>query len=332
MAFNLLDSYENQSILHQEIRTILNSNFKGVYENDRFFNFRCNVCGDSKTNKLEKRGYIIKDDKKGWRYYCHNGGCGGKNLLTWIKTYFPANYRNMMDQMMTNRTKEYTKSYKNITTVKSEANPNDEKEIFKTFKPLKNYPEMIAWVESRGITEDVYKRWYFCETGAFKKRIIIPAYNNKGKIYFYQGRAVESWMSPKYKSRTGSEFNNIYSYYTVDRDKPVMLLEGPIDHFFVENSIAATGLKVGDEKLDAFENLHYLLDNDEAGYKVGLKLLKLGKSVFIWKRFLKDHSCSGEVKDVNDFILKNKQGIKFLTWELVNDYFSNRIVDKIFLV
>ena len=71
--------------------------------------------------------------------------------------------------------------------------------------------------------------------------MIIPYYDNDNKIYFYEGRALIN-IEPKYLSRVG-DYNNIYNYYTVDKNKIVTVLEGVIDSLFIENSISLTGFQ-----------------------------------------------------------------------------------------
>ena len=44
------------------------------------------------------------------------------------------------------------------------------------------------------------------------------------------------------------------------------------------------------------------------------------------------YSDNGDVKDVNDFILKNKDNILKLEWSIIKNYFTNKISDKIFFI
>jgi len=187
------------------------------------------------------------------------------------------------------------------------------------------------------IPEEVYSKWFYAEDGylynnkskvGFKQRLVIPFYNAEGKIYYYQGRALHSWQSPRYKSRKIG--NNIYNYYLVDKSKPVTVLEGPIDSIFVDNSIAVTGLKFGDEKLNVFPNKRFLQDNDASGNKMAINLLDTGTPVFNWQLFLREYDCDKAIKDVNDFIRYNKHGIKKLTSDIIDSYFTNRVFDKVY--
>lgn len=327
MAYSLLEDLENDLVIEQEVRNILNTFFDEAYESSEHFNFRCNVCGDSQNNKFKKRGYILKT-RKPWLYYCHN--CGySKSVRSWMKIYFPSNYRSMMDAIYRGeKPGKDIPSYKNIKSEKPKLAAEDEKLLIKTFKKAEKFPFVVEYCESRKIPKSVYSKWFFAEEGSFENRLIIPFYDKDGKVYYYQGRAMYSWMLPKYKSRKGSGFNNIYNYYFVNKENPVAVLEGPIDSIFVDNSVGVTGLKINDKRLAHFPNRFFLLDNDAAGKKSCLKLLDKGEYVFNWQRFLSAHSVQKDVKDVNDFIRFNTEGIVRLTYSLMSDYITNSIADK----
>lgn len=324
MAIPIIDSY----LVKYYIEIILGG-FNDVYATSESYNFKCNICGDSKKDKFKKRGYIVLDKGVYW-YYCHN--CQSALPVTmWMKKYYHHFYKQMIIEVM-KKTKEYdcveSTNYKEI-----EKKPvRDEKEDTKGFEKLKYHQNCIDYCESRQIPKEVYLSWYYCVSGFYEGRIIITFRDNNGKIYYYQGRKFTKTKSNmKYLSRFG-DHNNIYNYYNVDADKPVVILEGPIDSIFVENSIAMTGLKLTDKKLDKFQQKYFLLDNDESGYKKSMKWLEKGIFVFNWKKFLKNYNVTKEVKDVNDFIMYNISGINKLTIDMIMPYFTNNINDKLYFI
>lgn len=326
--------YDNSLFyLETEIRNVLNSYFD-AYDDGEKYNFRCNVCGDSKRDKYKKRGYILKSEIP-WRYYCHNCHVS-MPVYKWLKEFFPNNYKTYMKQKMMMGNIRSCDSYDNIkTSAKEKIDPEVEKKYTKYFKPILGYPHAVEFCEKRKIPKDVYSKWYYAENvkendNKYRDRIIITFYNDKNKIYYYQGRTLKGSML-KYLSRKG-DYNSVYNFYLVDRSLPVIILEGPIDSVFVENSVAVTGLKIGDKNLNNFAYKYYLLDNDESGKKKSVKLLKERSYVFNWKLFLKDYPCEVPIKDVNDFIIHNKYGIEKLTWELIEKYFTKSIYDKLYFV
>jgi hypothetical protein len=139
-------------------------------------------------------------------------------------------------------------------------------------------------------------------------------------------------MIPKYLSRKGNH-NNIYHYYTVDKSKPIIILEGPIDSEFVKNSIAMTGVKLQDNRLKDFPNKYFLIDNDSTPdtQKKKIELLISGEYVFCWKWFINDFKLPKREKwDINDVcIYLNKSEYCF---DELQKYFTNSIYDKIYFI
>ena len=155
----------------------------------------------------------------------------------------------------------------------------------------------------RKLPENLWKEFFVATGGVFQGRMIIPFYDNLGKIYYYQGRTLIG-SDPKYLNRRFGE-KEIYGIYRIDRSLPVIIEEGPIDSMFVKNCIGILGLKFTEKVRTEIRGLRcfYLLDNDKDGKKNSLKLLKDGKFVFCWERFLKDMNIKEKIKDVNDLVL-----------------------------
>lgn len=320
-----MDFKIDEAILERHVRTVLNQYHSDVFETSEYYNIRCNICGDSKKDIYKKRGFILKT-KDPWVYFCHNCNVS-TTAISWMKEHYYTNYKNMMIDMMRNRPGGSDDKFD--FKKKDCSVDRDEKEDTKHFKPLTKFDDCVEYCESRKIPREVYRHWRYATGGVFSGRIIITFRKPTGKVYYYQGRSFNNKNGVKYLSRFGDHKNTIYNYFCVDETKPVAVLEGPVDCAFVENSIAVTGLKLKGDILNKFKKIYFLLDNDESANKKVLKLLDQRKYVFNWQKFLKDHKCKG-VKDVNDFILKNKEGITMFTWELIEPYFTNNPGDKIY--
>jgi len=322
MAFEV-----NEFILEKHIKIVLNSYFTDVYETHDSFNFRCAICGDSKKDKFKKRGYILKS-KTPWVYYCHNCNTS-MSAMKWIKEYYPSNYRSYIKEVMINKPKSDNNTYKNIKTSKT-FEDYDERVDVQHFKSILKFPDAVEFCENRRIPKEVYSKWKYCVDGKYVGRIIITFLNKEGKPYYYQGRSFNNNSGMKYLSRKGDHCS-IYNYYNVDPDKPVVILEGPIDSIFVENSIAVTGLKLKSDDLDIFNDKYFMLDNDASGWRQSIKRLKRGDYVFNWSKFLSNYHFTSKIKDVNDFILAQDQ-ITHLTWDMIEPYFTKNINDKIYFI
>ena len=319
----------DEEILEKHVRIILNSYFgsEDVFETSEYYNIKCNVCGDSEHDKFKKRGFLLKT-KDPWVYYCHN--CGeSTTVVKWMKENYIVHYKNLMkDVMSNNKNSGGTFDFKQ----KKSASDRDESEDTKGFKKLTKFQDCVDYCESRKIPREIYKKWYYCTEGVYYGRIMITFRNKQGRTYYYQGRSFNNKNGVKYLSRFG-DHNSIYNYYNVDAELPVIILEGPIDSIFVENSIAVTGLKLKGDKLKKFKRKYFLLDNDKSGYKKAAELLKEKREyVFNWKKFLKKYPCKGEIKDVNEFILKNPYGITKLTWDIMEPFFTNNPMDKMYFI
>jgi hypothetical protein len=126
-----------------------------------------------------------------------------------------------------------------------------------------------------------------------KNRIIIPFRDELQRLNFFQSRAQNSKHMDigKYLSAT----NGKKTFYGIDKldssSKNVFVIEGPLDCFFVENSIGGGGIKFNNAQNNILESLEilydviYCLDNDFDNndvVKVYMRYIKEGKKVFLW--------------------------------------------------
>jgi len=310
------------------IAQIMNTYFpEHVHYNNRY-NFRCNICGDSKKSHSKKRGNIQKAKKSGvWYFTCYNCFALYPRIDKWIKEYFPEIYNQYKKDTFLK--KEYEPIVEKVKEIKK-----DIQEIY--FKPILSDSllkfEAIKFCQDRKIPEDIWKKFYVCSQEKYRNRLIIPFYNNKNKIYFYQARILPNYNDNgnKYLSRYGKKTS--YNIYNIDRDKEVIIVEGPIDSMFIENSIALVGLDIYREELNTIPNKFWMLDNDTKGREKTIELLENGQYVFNWKKFLNENNIENDGKiDVNDLYLKmNKEKpFNFSDFKL---YFTNKLFDKIYFM
>ena len=315
---------QNSQALDSQIRSVLNSSFGGKYrETSKYYNFRCNICGDS-SNQRKRRAYILKD-KQVWCFYCHN--CNASIPVSkWLKDYFPTSY------------KDYVKDL--VAGVKPKVSPKpsvvdtyNEKKDVDFFVPIlkgsgRLFEAAIKFCESRLIPKEVYEKWFVATGGTFTNRLIIPYYNKRNKIYNWQARSLVP-VHNKYIFRLG-EHDNRYNYDFVDTDKEVIIFEGAIDSLSVKNAIGISGAgKAFSDNLKGFPHRYYIMDSDEKGRETSIKLLELGEHVFLWDRFIKKYNLpSGEKKlDMNDVMIYLKRTEKF-SYEELKEFFTNSIYSK----
>lgn len=318
---------ENTLVLDKYIRIILNTQFSNVSINSAGYNFRCNVCNDSKKSKFKKRGWILKS-KHPWMYYCFN--CGISIPATkWIKQYFPSIHRDLIKEILL-LNKHDIKPQKLIETKIEKEKPDIE------FIPILKgngyfFDKAKQLCVSRKIPENIWQKWYISVDDTYKNRLIIPFYDRDNKIYYFQARALYN-TDNKYLNMVENREEAIYNYYFIDREKPVIVTEGIIDSLFVENSIALLGTKWPDEvqnKINDFK-LYFILDNDKAGKDKAKTLLKSGHNIFMWKHFMKKYNLPKREKwDLNDIcIYLNKE--KF-TFEELKEFFTNSLMRSMWI-
>jgi hypothetical protein len=336
MRFSL--DIQNDIILDKTIRSVLISYHPETIEKDDYYNFRCGICGDDKKRKSVKKAYILKREKP-WKYYCHHGSCGvSTTAVKWLKDYHPLFYRNYIKELMQMNKEESTPIVKNPTLRPKkniEKNTIEEKKHTSSFVPIMNgnsklFDKAISFCQRRKIPENVYSKWFVANDGLYKNRIIIPYFDNKGKVYFYQGRSIYDYMEPKYLSRKDPDgtLNHIYNFYNIDNSIPVVCLEGIIDSLFVENSVGLTGLNVNDKLLGSINHKYFILDKDKAGMEKSQQMLLLGHYVFVWYKFMRDLGLPKRDKwDLNDVMLYINRDKPF-TFQELKPYFTNSIYSK----
>jgi hypothetical protein len=90
-----------------------------------------------------------------------------------------------------------------------------------------------AWryVYSRGLSDkDV---WYFklgvSDEPKWKRRVIMPSFDNTGNLNYFVARAIDKDKKPKYDNPSVDHRTVIFNEINIDWSKPLVLVEGPFD-------------------------------------------------------------------------------------------------------
>jgi len=131
------------------------------------------------------------------------------------------------------------------------------------FQPIlngnKNNPEFrnaLHYLKSRGITREDIVRYNigYCETGEYGKMVILPSYDNTGKLNFFTGRTYYKDASFKHKNPKVSK-DIIGFELLVNWDEPITIVEGAFDAIAVKrNAIPLFGKIVLDKLKSAIIN------------------------------------------------------------------------------
>ena len=277
------------------------SKFKRVKQG--LYNFRCPICGDSKTSKNKARGYIYAV-KSNTNFKCHN--CGASmSLNSFIKK---------LDTILH---KQYTlEKFKDGHTgrnfVADEPKFVFEKPKFaqKIVLPLCSEVAVArTYLQNRKIDP---AKFYFAENFdefvrtfegvdysymGRESRIIIPLFRERNLIGF-QGRS----LGPnKIKYITVMLDNNapkIYGLDTIRGDAPVFVTEGPFDSTFIRNAIAMCGAD-GDVNRWGISNPVYVYDNEPRNKEIVTRIdktIQRGDKIVIWPNNIME-------KDINDMVI-----------------------------
>ncbi|WWQ13132.1 DNA primase [Morganella phage vB_Mm5] len=282
-------------------------------------NGRCPVCGDSANDKYKKRFWLYRS-KKGDHY---NAGCFNCNynkpLSIFLKDYLPDEYREYLLANFKERgeIKDPTQDLKKFDAVI----PTIPKlEYCSRLDTLSENHPIITYVKNRMIPVDKYNRLWFTENwqllvnsvkpDVYKNpskeyRLVIPIFNEDGKIESFQGRALSANAEKRTKYITikaSPDSTKFYGQDTIDPLKTVFILEGPLDSLFVDNSGAITGGQLALSDVP-YKNTRVWVMDDEPRHPDTTRrmevLIDAGEKIVLWDR------CPWKAKDINDKILKD---------------------------
>lgn len=286
------------------------------------YNCRCNICGDSTSNEFKARLYFIKRDSN-WQVYCHR--CGyGSNVYRYIELYFPEllskyRYDIIQAKSILSPIKEEKKSIVN-TVLDSIKNFKKQPKIKSIdYSSLLNFADMNdshpakQYVVERKIPFDrvLYSPAFGkfvkrIDNGKYKKyhkynepRLIIPFYN-ENKSFILQARSFDKNAKLRYITlKLDDTVNKLYGLNTIDYDKCIYIVEGPIDSMFLNNSIALAGSSINDMKILENRDVVFVFDNEPRAKSIVQlmrKKIKQGYKVTLWPHYI-------EQKDINEMIL-----------------------------
>lgn len=301
----------------------------------------CPICREGKSWGRKRRLYFIVDDDY---LYCHNCGWTGNPIK------FILEVSNLTLDEIIEESQEYdilpidlSQKENADTRTLSSTLPKDSINLFdknqiKYYKNNNIVKQCLDLLTKRRLSSAVNRPktlWVSLTDPVHRNRLIIPFYDCDSNIIFYQSRTVLHADSKyaKYLSKTNSD-KTLFNVNTVTHDSMnLFIFEGPIDAFFVHNSVAVAGINESSEssftdkqsvQLNRFKFFSkiWVLDSqwqDAASAKKTMKLIDQGASVFIWPedygkvfKDFNDMACSLQLDEVpSDFILNNTHvGIK----------------------
>ena len=269
------------------------------------YNCRCKICGDSQKNRTKARGYFYSKNNN-TNYKCHNCGIN-ISFNNYLKQLDPA----LHEQYILEKYKKGVTGKNFVVNAPKFENP---KPVFKAKLNLPKASEAEitrSYLESRKIDPQrfyyakEFKSWVNSLKPTFNKRalyyeeerLVIPLYYQKELIGF-QGRTLGNSTIKYITIMLNEDSPKVYNYDNIDNNKPVHILEGPFDSYFVDNSIAMCGADVDLKKLNITQPI-YIYDNEPRNKEILSRMEKTisqNLPIVIWPKNIKQ-------KDVNLMIL-----------------------------
>ena len=260
--------------------------------------YSCPFCHHTKP-KLEVN---FSENKKGYNPW-HCWVCGKKG--TRISTLF---------KQLKATSDKFTELYKLVAEEKEYENKSNEVNIKlpENFQLIKdNATDLVgkkAWnyLKNRGITvDDVLKyKLGYCEYGNYSNMVIIPSYDENGKLNYFTGRSFLKNPYRKYKNPEASR-NIIPFELFINWDLPLILCEGPFDAIAIKrNAIPLLGSNIQGSLMkkivtSTVKKIYIALDSDaiKKAIKYAEEFINEGKEVYMVELQGKDPSEMG----FNDF-------------------------------
>lgn len=274
---------------------------------DYLFACRCPLCGDSRKNKLKMRGYIYRKDNNLF-FKCHNCGEGTSigNLIKRLDANLYKEY--VMERYSSGEGGRHTNFKAPTITIPSPKFDKISTDI--TYQNAERCDKLpsghfcLEYLKTRHIDKEHFSKFYY--TDNYKKfcdeiypshgkditedkRLVIPFYDEFNSLIAVSGRALEN-ASEKLRYVTirtnEDESKLLYGLNTVNKNKTVHIVEGPIDSIFIENAIASSdaNLTIAAKNIDAVKKV-LIFDNEPRNKEV-CKMIELAikskHDVVIW--------------------------------------------------
>lgn len=248
---------------------------------------------------------------KNGKWHCWVSGQGGHNLFQLFKKVKASKKEyGELKELSDDFSFEYVPTKQENKEVKL---PDEYKPMWiKSNSPT--YRHCLKYLKSRGVSQDDMVKYSigYCEDGLYSNRIIIPSYDDEGKLNFFVGRDV---FDSKLKYRNSPTPKDIIGFELfVNWEEPILLVEGALDAITSKvNSIPLFGKtimnslkrKILEKKV---KTLYVALDNDAV--KDSMRIVEE-----LMNEGIKVHMIKMTEKDPNDIGYEKFTDMKNLTEE-----------------
>jgi DNA primase len=244
--------------------------------------YTCPFCHHHKP-KLEVNFTENKEGINQWACWtCGKKGKTIKSLFKQVKV--DANYFQELSKLVKNVSSEYIGEVKQTIL-----------ELPKEFKTFLNTPNntskhALSYLKKRNISkQDILKyNIGYCASGPYANRIVVPSYDNNGKLNYFTARSFEKDPYTKYRNPEVSRDIIAFELF-INWDLPIILCEGPFDALAIKrNVIPLLGKNIQPSLMKKLveskvQKIYITLDNDAVKQALGFceQLLDIGKEVYL---------------------------------------------------
>jgi DNA primase len=244
--------------------------------------YTCPFCHHHKP-KLEVNFTENKEGVNQWACWtCGKKGKTIKSLFKQVKV--DANYFQELSKLVKNVSSEDIGEIKQTIL-----------ELPKEFKTFLNTPNnaskhALSYLKKRNISkQDILKyNIGYCASGPYANRIVVPSYDNNGKLNYFTARSFEKDPYTKYRNPEVSRDIIAFELF-INWDLPIILCEGPFDALAIKrNVIPLLGKNIQPSLMKKLveskvQKIYIALDNDAVKQALGFceQLLDIGKEVYL---------------------------------------------------
>lgn len=288
--------------------------FKVIQNSPYLANFRCPFCGDSQKSKSKARGYFYVK-KNLLLFRCHN--CGhGTTFTKFLKEHDANLYKDFVMEVFGKKSSNSIPEFIPKEEKKEETEASVLDNLMERVDKLPSDHFCRAYLESRKIPEKCFSHMYFVDDAktlerfnpkyrdrlySGEPRLVIPCFDRNRLLTAINSRSLDPKSKLRYFTMSLSDKPIVFGWERVSFTSIINVVEGPIDSFFLPNSIATTSAaKMHSlDKILPNRRFRLIYDNQPRNEEVcnlQLTAIRRGHNVVIWPENLAE-------TDINDMIL-----------------------------
>ncbi len=314
----------------------------------RLFNCSCVLCGDSKDHPKKARGYFFEHKQRMW-YKCHK--CSkSMPFSNFLRRFDATMYQEYRNERLGTKYNVRKPAKPELVVPDSHSAERlkvgiRNSKVLDLLTPFDSMPDQLkVYLRNRQLPDDILHKYFFYAprfkwfTNSLVRdkfsqaslkydeaRIVILFFNEEDKITGFQGREIEESYAKYVTIKFNDDDSKIFGRDRIDKNKPVYVVEGPIDSLFLDNGAGACGGDLVTQTQDEDFDSVYVFDNEPRKKEIVAKMEKAieqGKKIVIFPSYIIENDINDMVKagiNVNTLLKQNtyqslQARMKFSMW------------------